>query len=54
MKSPNGLGVDVPGNTPDSRRRLGFFSIRLRRGPTVAIIAGALLWAGLIALWRLL
>lgn len=50
-KSPDGLGLDVPRHESDRRR--GRISIRFRKKPVVAIIAGALLWVGLIAVWRM-
>ncbi len=53
-KSPNGLELDAARGDSDSRRQSGRVSVRFRRGPVVAIVAGALLWAGIIAAWRLL
>ena len=32
----------------------GGISVRFRRGPAIAVVAAALLWAGIVALWRLL
>lgn len=53
-KSPEGLGANAAGAEADKRRKSAGISIRFRRGPVVAIISAAVLWAGLAALWRLL
>lgn len=53
-KSPDSLNLDATGDGLDAHRKSSRVSIRFRRGPVVAIIAAALLWAGLIAAWRLL
>ena len=51
-KSSDELGLDASGGAAEGRTKTSHLSIRFRRGPTVAIILAALLWAGLIALWR--
>jgi hypothetical protein len=53
-KSPDGLGLDTTASRAAGRRQAKRVSIRFRRGAVVAIIAAVLLWAGLIAAWRLL
>jgi hypothetical protein len=49
-KSPEGLGPNAAGAEAVKVRK----SIRFRRGPVVAIVSAAVLWAGLMVLWRLL
>lgn len=53
-KSREGLGPAAVGAEADTSRKSPRISIRFRRGPVVAIISAAVLWAGLAALWRLL
>ena len=53
-KSPEGLGPGAARRGVDTQRKSSGFSVRLRRGPVVAIVSAALLWLGLIAAWRLL
>jgi|HubBroStandDraft_4_1064222.scaffolds.fasta_scaffold4037573_1 hypothetical protein len=53
-KAPNGLGLDAAGGAADGRQQGGRVSVKFRRGPIIAIVAGALLWAGIIAAWWLL
>jgi hypothetical protein len=53
-KSPEGLGPTAASEGVGTHRKSSGFSVRLRRGPVVAIVSAALLWLGLVAVWRLL
>ena len=50
----DGIGLGAAGGKAETQERSRRVSVRFRRGPVVAIISAALLWAGLIAAWRLL
>ncbi len=53
-KSADRLELDATRGDSQSQPHSGRISVRFRRGPVIAIVAGALLWAGIIAAWRLL
>jgi hypothetical protein len=50
-KPSDGLGLNATAERDESRPKWFGLSIRFRRGPTMVIIAAALLWAGLVAAW---